>query len=434
MANDTGLLSQSASVDDITITTGTKKTINIKPIMLELSYFEDIFAFSVSGYVLVRDAGGLIQSSGIVGNEQIHIHFGKLPNSPNGISKNFKIYHIGDREPLGNQTSETYKIYFCSEDLLLSEQMKITKSYVGNSISDTIEDILKNQLESPNIFVVEPTSGIYDFNVSRKKPFEAISWLSTYAIPSKYDGGEDIAADMLFFETKNGLNFVSIRSMISTKPYETYTYQPPNIDIPLNEQIRTVLKYEFSNNFDVMKQINSGAYASKVWVVDPIQQTWEVETYDYTQKTSESTLNGGSALSGIKNRFGKTLNEMYDSSFKVIVGNFDIKKAEGVGKGEYASAEKVNAFANDIRAKVFVPKRSAQLALIQHTVGKIVIPGDTGITAGRCIEFNLPSKTNSSILDTQYSGKYLVTAVRHIVQSQGVFQTVLEISKESYLK
>jgi len=33
--------------------------------------------------------------------------------------------------------------------------------------------------------------------------------------------------------------------------------------------------------------------------------------------------------------------------------------------------------------------------------------------------------------DKFYSGKYLVTAVRHILQSNGVYQTVLEIAKES---
>ena len=159
-----------------------------------------------------------------------------------------------------------------------------------------------------------------------------------------------------------------------------------------------------------------------------------MQTYDYSKTSSKNTLNGGSTLTNKTNRLGKTLNQMEDSSFKVIIGNFDQKTALGIGTGEFGSADKANSFANDIRAKVFVPKRSAQLSLIQHTVGKIVIPGDTGITAGRCIQFNLPSKTDASVLDTNYSGKYLVTAVRHIVQSQGVFQTVLEISKESFAK
>jgi hypothetical protein len=35
-------------------------------------------------------------------------------------------------------------------------------------------------------------------------------------------------------------------------------------------------------------------------------------------------------------------------------------------------------------------------------------------------------------LDTRFSGKYLVNAVRHIIQSQGVYQTVMELAKESY--
>jgi hypothetical protein len=36
--------------------------------------------------------------------------------------------------------------------------------------------------------------------------------------------------------------------------------------------------------------------------------------------------------------------------------------------------------------------------------------------------------------DKFYSGKYLVTAVRHILQSQGVYQTVVEIAKDSSLR
>lgn len=429
-----GLLSQTVVVEEITITAAGGKTVNIKPLMLELSYHEDIFSFAVSGYVSVRDGTGLIDGAGIVGNEDIVIKFAKTAGAANGIYRRFKIYHIGNREPLGNMTSETYKIHFCTEDLLLSEQLKVTKSYVGKSISEAVTDILKNELQSPDIFVIEPTSGIYDFNVNRKKPIEAISWLSTYAIPEQYDGGEDIAADMLFFETKHGLNFVSLRSLYNAPLYQTYSYQPPNTSSSPEEQAKTVLKFEFSNNFDIMKQISSGALSSKVWVIDPLLRTWDVHTYDYTSINPSSTLNGSSGLTAQKNRFGKTLNQMYDSSFKVIVGNSDQKIAEGIGKGEFASTDKVNSFANDIRAKVYIPKRSAQLSLIQNTVGKILIPGDTGISAGRCIVFNIPSKTNPAELDPNYSGKYLVTAVRHIVQSQGVFQTVLEISKESYIK
>jgi hypothetical protein len=41
------------------------------------------------------------------------------------------------------------------------------------------------------------------------------------------------------------------------------------------------------------------------------------------------------------------------------------------------------------------------------------------------------NKNQTRAKDEYFSGKYLVTAVRHIIQTQGVFQTVLELAKES---
>ena len=72
--------------------------------------------------------------------------------------------------------------------------------------------------------------------------------------------------------------------------------------------------------------------------------------------------------------------------------------------------------------------------MANYTLIKIVLPGDPGITAGRTINFNLPTTKptrDSRELDRFYSGKYLVTAVRHLLQSNGVYQTVLEIAKDS---
>jgi hypothetical protein len=44
--------------------------------------------------------------------------------------------------------------------------------------------------------------------------------------------------------------------------------------------------------------------------------------------------------------------------------------------------------------------------------------------------FTLSPTTGSKGLDKFYSGKYLVTAVRHIIQPT-VYQTVVEIAKDS---
>ena len=90
--------------------------------------------------------------------------------------------------------------------------------------------------------------------------------------------------------------------------------------------------------------------------------------------------------------------------------------------------------AKDIAIENYVPLRTAQLSLANYNVLKLMIPGDPGISAGRTIQFNLmtikPSTTTRE-LDKFYSGKYLVTAVRHRILPKGSYQTILEIAKDS---
>ena len=91
--------------------------------------------------------------------------------------------------------------------------------------------------------------------------------------------------------------------------------------------------------------------------------------------------------------------------------------------------------ANDIRIETYVPTRTAQINLANYTVVKLVVPGDPGLTAGTVVEFNLmtikPSLTQKE-LNPYYSGKYLITAVRHIIRPlDSTYQTIIEIAKES---
>jgi hypothetical protein len=123
---------------------------------------------------------------------------------------------------------------------------------------------------------------------------------------------------------------------------------------------------------------------------------------------------------------GLTQYETYDATLKVALSN--------AGQNEAAYFKKIpGSVAKNIAVETYVPNRTAQIALANYTVVKLTIPGDSGLTVGRTIEFNLMSlkpETNEKQLDKFYSGKYLVTAVRHIIQPNK-YQTVLEISKDS---
>ena len=428
--NNVAYYPQSASVDKIKIFASTG-AVDVSKLLIELSFFEDIYSFAVSGYITLRDGVGLIEKLQLSGKEDIEIGFGKTKNDAESIvslpgtktnSRQYRIYSVPDRKPVGNQTSEFIKIYFCSKELFESEEIKVTKSYKGKTISEIVLDILLTQMKINSKRIdakyFEKTTGVYDFIIPTLKPFEAISWLSTYAKPFKNGG---FGADMLFFETKDGFQFRSLSSIYRDKPYKTYSYDIKNTETQSYERkITSVLDYQFVKGFDSLDEINSGTFVNRVLSFDPLNRTINVSNFDYS-KYKGSKLNKSSPSD-------TTEYDKPKGSLKMVVSNSNQKF-----KPTFQS------FKQDLDPDLFIQEtvqnRTAQLSLANYTVLKIRVPGDTGLTAGSTIIFNILSLESTDPkrreLDKFYSGKYLVTAVRHIVQSQGVFQTILEISKDS---
>jgi hypothetical protein len=400
----------------------------MQKLMVEMSYYEDIYSFCVSGSVTVRDAQGFIEAFQLTGNEYMEINMGKIKDAPNTDDQVFHVYKIGKRLPTGNLNDEFYTLYFCSEELYLSEQLKISKSYMGQKISDIVSSILTNTLKTKTskINVIEETTGIYDFIVPRFKPLETISWVSTYARPNTGTG-----CDMLFYENRYGFNFRSLQSIYKDPVYASYRYQQKNLAKNLEQiqdKITSVLDYEFVKTYDVLNDTNSGTFANQLISLDPVTRKSNITNFDYKKYQSESTsLNGSGVLNASPNRLGTTPNQSYSAVTKVAIGNANqattpyIKQAPG-------------SVAKDIYLETYIPNRTAQLGLANYTVLKIMIPGDPGVTAGSIINFELltlkPTSTTKDA-DKFYSGKYLVTAVRHVMNDSGSYITIMEIAKDS---
>ena len=421
---------QDFSIQTLNLLTASGQRFELKKLLVEMSYYEDIYSFAASGYITLVDAQGFLELFQLSGNEYIEVNFGKVRTGTNSTDQLFRVYKTSDRKPSGNMNSEVFTLYFCSEELLLSEQIKISKSY-SMKISEIVKDILVDKLKIKEKNTrIEETIGVYNFIVPRLKPFEAISWISQYARP-KLTG--TVGADMLFFETKDGFNFRSLQSMFKDPIYGTYRYQAKNIDDTIQdfqEKTVTVLDYEFVKTYDALKDINAGTFANKLITIDPLTRTYKTTDFnykDYFEKKKTSSLNKNDVLVPLKNRVGKTQNESYDSRIKVMTSNATQNDLAYV-------KQRPGSVAKDVGVENYIPLRTAQLGLANYTVVKITIPGDPGITAGRTIDFNLltlkPS-TSKKELDRYYSGTYLITAVRHIITSGGAYQTVLEITKDS---
>jgi len=402
-------------------------TFDFKNILIELSFNEDLFNNISSGYLMVTDSTGFIEKLHMNGNEFIRLTFGKAENDLYLIDKIFRVFKVAKRKPINDGNTESYSLYFCSEELLLSEQYKVSKSYKGKDISFMIKDILQTHLKVPNnklkSFNIESTYGIYDFVVPNLKPFDAINWLSSYARPSN-----NLGADMLLYENKFGFNFKSLQSLYTTPVYDEYTFSPKNLNkdkFDTNMKLKNAITYEIMDSYDSLGAINDGVFTNQLISIDPLLRRFRVTNFDYPSYANQSQmLNDYLITNDLKNRFGDRLNETNKASLKLILSNFNETDSKYVKSNP-------GSVAHDIFAETYVPYRTAQIPLSTYTRVKISVPGDTNLTVGRVIKFNLLSKdATEKEPDSFYSGNYLITATRHILTLQE-YKTVLELAKES---
>jgi hypothetical protein len=193
---------------------------------------------------MMTDAMGYIELMELTGNEFLRMKFSKTSNDNFSIDKLFRVYKVAKRGVVNNMNTESYCLYFTSEETILNEQTKVCRAYPNKIITDNVIDILKTDLGVPdnklNVKNFETTYGQYQFVIPNIKPFDAINFVTNYARPNPQNPG----ADMLFYEDKNGFQYRSLQSLMRQPSYYTYTYKPKNIDgKDLNTDAHNVLTY-----------------------------------------------------------------------------------------------------------------------------------------------------------------------------------------------
>ena len=427
------------NLEEVYIITASGQT-SLKNIMVEISYYEDIFKGVTSGNIVINDSIDLIDRLGISGFDYIKLKFSKTEVSSKlaTIEKYFRVYRVSERI-LNNNSTETYSLHFCSEELLLSEQTKISKGYSGKKISEMVFDILYNHLKIDRKYIrLQETDGIYDFIIPYKKPFEAINWLCNYARPMG-----KIGADFLFYENSEGFNLFSLQNLFTQNSYSSYIYVPRNLgnkplfnilSSELGRNITSIKSYTILDTFDTLYGITTGSFANRLITIDPLTRTYRNTNFDYQKYFSNlnsRTLNGYSIIPNLKNRLGKTANQSYDAVLKVATSNSNQKKSPGI-------SEKPWAVVNDTFTETYLPNRTAQIALSHYSRIKISLSGDPNLTVGMVIDINLPSNrgkdgsgNQTGNKDLYSSGRYMITAVRHVIDVYNKYETIVEAVRDS---
>lgn len=420
---------------DLTIISTNGTIINIYPQMIELSIFEDIYNSTISGHIVMSDSQDLFNRIPLSGFEFISIVVGKPGSSREVVfEKIFRIYKMTGGEVKAATTSnQVYMLHFCSEENIISVSRRISKSYRGKTTSDIVRDILVNQLavSSKKLLSrnIENTSGIHDIIIPYMNPLAAITWLAARTVSASQKSS---GANYMFYENTEGYNFKSLETLFQKPTKAKYSYKAKNIDFPDDNsvsEIQDVIKYEFMDNFDILSGISSGMFSSVLKGVDLTRLQVNDSVMNYS-KFFESSMhvekkNAFQFQNEYEDRLKNKIHENYFSVMRMYPTNRTHDVNSNIASKQ--PSIKQNLVEN------WLLQRITQISQLNYFKLKMVIPGDTYLTIGDIIEFNLPlvsiKNPGESNINPFYSGRYLVTAIRHKMDYQS-YEMIIEATRD----
>lgn len=404
------------------------ETIDIKNAAEEINLFDNLFTPCVSGNILLSDAVGLADKLQLQGSEKLKVKIEKSDNSQAiTFEKQFVLYKLTNRKNL-NLTSQVYVIHFVSEEFILSEQKKVSQNFVG-SYSTILKSILTNYLKvpdsSPNqgkggIGIIYPSAGPQDIIIPNLTPFDAINFISKRAVALNYN-----TPDFVFYETIAGYNFAPIKYLMSLDAVFDINFKPKNLAGDNTEsEFYGARDLKILSQFSVLDNIRDGSYAGKFIGFDTLTRTFKVTTVKtvYEDETAGSTNN----LADAYNKENKKYEDMTES--RIVSYPFALPRSTVAYIKENNPAN-IN-FADNSEEYVF-QRKSIFSNLTQRRL-QLTMPGNFGLFSGRMVNLSIPKysisdKSNST--DRNLSGKYLITAVRHVIKFDK-HETLIEVSTD----
>jgi len=393
-----------------------------------INIYEDIFQNVITGTIQLNDGINLLSEYAIHGNEYIYITFGRPGEiyQSQRYTKVFRIFKIADREKSATGQIQNYVIHFCSEELIFSNQQSISRSYDGGNTSEYVGNICLFDLKCQfnKLVDFENSAGQTQFVLTRKKPLQAIEYFAKHSFSAAL-------SPFVFFENKNGFNFVSLQSLYKRTPIATIQFNSAKFTEERNRSpffnSSDINDFRFNQNFDVEKATREGLYSSKLYTLDLITQTYKENNLSLLNElNSDVMIDGFFPFNDATNRNNKALYEEFNSSVRYWLTN------KGRSNKPYFINKRVRD--NDTFIEENLAQRIMQIELINNTELHCVVPGNPQYTAGFTVELDIPAFTPNleieQVKDPFYSGKYLITAVRHIIVP-GSLQTILELSKNS---
>lgn len=389
---------------------------DIRPQILNIHVYEDLFSPFISGIVIVKESLDLINLFPLVGEELLNLEIA-TPSLEKPLVGEFHIYKLSERE-LVSDKSVVYTLHFISKESIVDLNKKISKGF-GGKVSEIATSILKEPnigLETFKNILVEPSSNYTKYVSNFWSPIKNINYLCDNAV------NRNGSPSFIFFENREGFNFISLETLYTPDVLQTFINDKYSRDTRsgvgsiknIDEDFKRILEIRIPVAFDYMDRVRSGMTASSIISYDFTKKQYAVKSFDM--------------LANYDNQ--AHLNEF------PLTSNNNIRRGDSLIINATKYYGNYNGF-GDVTNISSLQKRISLLKQAEAVKIEIVVPGRVDYTVGKKVKLDLPrieplSQADLDIQDKIFSGTYLISAVNHYIDKDK-HECHMELIKDSFI-
>jgi hypothetical protein len=409
--------------------------IDIRDSVVSVNIYESIFDNTISATIDIEESSAYPELFPLVGQEFVRLVFSvDYLGTVREFGRTFRIRRLGDQS-FPADAKRTYTLDLVTPEFFTSLSSRMMKKYSQTTCTEAVRDIMSNRLHIPadRIKEIEETDLKISAVIPNYTPLQAINFFTSLGLTQ-----EKLESNFLFYETLDGFWFVSVASLINPAKVEKRlkasgtwkTGDPTDVvatyevnankmtgqaKISEKDAYNSIIGLHQKQSFDVLVDITTGVLRSKMLHLDFFARTWEEDDSRYTDTFKKTTHLDEFPL------YPDNFDQSVDRNVKLFIVPTNTSSAGS----KYALSLGEQADENRLYQSVVL--RNRQLRELRHLTTLLKVPGQPGVRAGSVIDLIYPTsrdlqgssdKSHASTPSGKtpyYSGRHLVTSVRHVL-------------------
>lgn len=430
---------------DVVITkfNGTER-LSIVPQVVEFVVYQSVFSPVMKASLVVNDYINLLNNYPLVGEETVEVTVTQLSDQGENFELMFKMEYVisAIKDISVNSTNRqlVYVIDLVSKEAFNNAKTRISKAYSTN-IEEMIVDVAKKYLKTDKeINVIGNTKKSRNLIIPNLAPFNALAWLSKFAIsedPAKYYTycffehfiQQKVTTGFTFKPLQRNTWRGAVDQLARTAAKDNPYFYVSNIEIIKNNkqaflnlvskgysEDRSILSLKFNKRYSTLEKIIGGYFENEFVEINLLQKDHKI-----TRKTIKDNTNTLEA--------GKQNTDQYIDD----VINHDIR-SETSGRIKYL----INNY-DDINQPSFRDKFGqhaiSYLAYSQIDLS-VGVHTDLLLRPGDLFYADIPEFHGFEDVrtDDYLTGYFMISEIKNVIRPSGETSTLLRINKDSLSK